>query len=134
MSKKKVSNEEINKLVSAALRKKSKEEPIENIDVPFQFNGKDYNLQFTRRYHRGRASLCIPSSCTVQGLYKDCCHFRKEKGIELCYTPSDNFELLKHEGEGIITYNIDADTEAKIFRMVGHVLDLISEKVLENHK
>lgn len=126
MSKKKpkISNEEINKVVSAALRKKSRQIPTMNTKEQFSFNGKDYILNFTRKYHRGSVSLCNPAACNAGG---GCCHLRKVNGIDICYDASDNFDLFNVGSEGGLIWDINEEMENKIFRVVKNVLLLIEE-------
>lgn len=120
----KVSNAEINKVVTAALRKKSRQRPVYDTHEQFWFGDKKYVLKFTRRYHRGQVSLCNPASCNAG---EGCCHLRKVNGIDLCYTGSDDFDLLKHRGEHIIIDSIDEEMSGKIFNAVRNVLRLIAE-------
>lgn len=120
----KVSNAEINKVVSAALRKKSNQRPKYDTQEQFWVGKKKYVLKFTRRYHRGQVSLCNPASCNAGD---GCCHFRKVNGIDLCYTGSDDFDLLKHNGEHIIVSNMDEEMSQKVFNAVRNVLRLIEE-------
>ena len=126
MSKKKpkISNEEINKVVGAALRKKSRQRPTMDTKEEFCFKGKDYILNFTRKYHRGCVSLCNPAACNAGS---GCCHLRKVNGIDLCYDASDNFDLFNVESEGGLIWGIDEEMENKIFRVVRNVLSLIEE-------
>lgn len=121
----KISNEEINKVVSAALRKKAKQQPKMDVKYQFHFAGKDYKLQFTRRYHKGTVSLCNPASCNAGD---GCCHLRKVNGIDLCYDASDNYDLLEYHDIGGIIWNINEERETQIFATVRHVLSLIEEK------
>ena len=130
-AKTEISNEDINKVVSAALRKKAKQQPKEDIKVSFRFAGKDYELQFTRRYHQGHVSLCIPASCNAGS---GCCHLRKVDGINLCYDASNDFDLLEYHGEGGIFWDIDEEQETQIFHGVTTVLNFISEQVLEDQQ
>ena len=120
-----VSSKEINKVVSDALREKAQQEPKMDIEHRVWFGGKDYKLNFTRRYHRGHVSLCIPASCDAGD---NCCHLRKINDIDLCYTGSDNYELLGDKSEGIIIDNINESAENKIFTAVNHILSLIYEQ------
>ncbi len=121
-----MSNEEINKVVSAALRKKANQQPRFDIKLQFHFAEKDYELQFTRRYHRGSVSLCNPASCNAGD---GCCHLRKVNGIDLCYDASNTFDLMNYKSEGGLIWGIDEETENNIFKAVREVLDLISEQI-----
>ena len=126
MAKKvKISNDEINKVVQAVLRKLGNKQFKEDIECCFEFAGKRYKMQFTRRYHKGHASLCHPATCNAGS---GCCHLRKVDGIHLCYDDSNTFDLMKYHSDGGLFWSINEETEKNIFQAAQIVLDFISEQ------